>query len=439
MNPLREESVEKILKQLPVFERSKKAEQVFFEKLHRMADLQKVTQPAARNWFAWPRLAFAGSLATLFILVSGTVWAYQSSVTRGHFLYPWKKAVERAELAYASSPLQKVDAHLRFSDRRLDEAHSIIQQNPSLAWLFQTAFAHGDEIHLDTEEEIFLAETLTDMRSEVSQASEIVETAMSKVEDVQNALIKIETATDRHLESLDQLEKQTSKNTQAIVKKIAQEEDDHLASVLDAEDEIEEARGKKLEHVQIKLLKREMKREQRHERAEEELQKALELLGSLPEEEQKDFTEKMERAKEALESGKFGRVKGLSKALKNSMEHEGKRQIEGEGRVEKPMKEKENKARRFNETKSQDEKEKPAVKSEALSNENEKLKEESKMEEALRSKEDVAKGRLKKIPLIDPNDLEDFKDLEDFDAPVDLTKKIRLADPENALHRKFKP
>lgn len=426
MNPLHEESVEKILKRLPQFERSKKAEQAFFAKLHRMA---KIEHPI-RGWFSWPRLSFAGSLATLFILVSGTVWAYQSNVTRGHFLYPWKKAVERMELASASSSLQKVDAHLRFSDRRLEEARSIIQQNPSLAWLFQTAFAHGDEIHLDTEEEIFLAETLTDMRSEVSQASEIVETAISALEDLQKALSKIETATDRHLESLEELEKQTSKNAQAVVKKIAQEEDDQLAKVLDAQDEIEEARGKKLERVQIKLLRRELKRQQRSEQAQEALQKTLRLFESLPQEERKDLSEKMERAKEALESGKFGRVKGLSKALKSRMENM-ERRIE-EQRPDKepsgePGKEQGKKPRRFD-LKPETIK-KQADESLPIELKDLKSSEEETPESAERvKKERRAEELIKKIPLIDP---EDIKNVGDFDEPINPTKKIHLVDPED--------
>lgn len=435
MNPLNENRVEKILRQMPQFERDKKAERIFFEKLHRMAGIEPT-----HGWFEWPRLAFAGSLAALFIFVSGTVWAYQSSVTLGHFLYPWKKAAERIEIAFASTPLQKVDAHLRFSDRRLDEARFLIQQNPSLAWLFQTAKAHGDEIHLDTKEEIFLADTLADMRREVSLASEIVETAMSAVEDVQKALVKIEAATDRHIEKLEQLEKQTSKNTQAIVKKIAREEDDHLSSVLDAKDEVDEARGKKLERVQIKLLKREMKREKRHEQAKEELQKTLELFRSLPQKEQKDLSEKMDRAKEAFESGKFGRVKGLSKALENrmeNMERKMEKERQAEEPAEEPAKEKEKKVNIYNDPKLSPPKpetiQKRADESSFLELKN--VKGAERIENDDRTKE-----RIKKIPLIDPNDIQDFKDIEDFDKEQDIEtnedkkdKEIRLADPEDVM------
>ncbi|GEM_PF-3833130 len=392
MSPINEKQVEKILGSLPRFERDKKAERIFFEKLHGMAAEIEPTH----GWFMWPRLAFVGSLTAFFILVSGTMWAYQSNVTRGHFLYPWKKSAERIELAYASSSRQKIDAHLRFSDRRLSEAENIISKNPSLAWLVPAARAHGDEIHLDTQEEIFLAETLTDMRSEVSQASEIVETAMDKIEEIHEALAKIEAITDKHIENLEGLEKRTSKNAKAIVRKIAQEEDDHLSAVLDAEEEIEEARIKKLERVQIKFLRREVKRQQRSQQAQEELQKTFELFESLPEEEQKDLTEKMERAKEALRSGKFGRVKGLSRALKN--------------RIEKNEREPER-------TEKKEKKDEIRFKKQELRNE--KVKSEIKSETKI--KPEIKKEKITKA----------LEEPDDFDAPVDPAKKMRLVDPED--------
>ncbi|MBI2638009.1 hypothetical protein HYW83_00255 [Candidatus Peregrinibacteria bacterium] len=344
MNPLNENQVEKILGHLPQFERSKKAERVFFEKLHRIA-AQKTkieaaeTRSEASGWFSWPRLSFArlslaGSLAALVLMTAGTVWAYQPSTTRGHFLYPWKQAAEKIEFAFSRTPLQKIDAHLRFSDRRLSEAENIIAKNPSLAWLAPAARAHEGEIHLETEEEIFLAETLEDMRKEVSAASEIIEVKISKPADARKALEKIEVAAERHVEVLSKIEKKSEEKIKKIVKRIVDEEDEHLAVIVEAREAVKAAEARKESKVTIQFKKREEKEEKRggdkekHEaklenRAEEakdEFKEVFEFFEKLPEEKKKELQEKMERAREALEEGKFGRTKGLSRAILNDIE-----------------------------------------------------------------------------------------------------------------------
>lgn len=334
MKPLNEQELEKLLKTLPKFERSAKAEAKFFKKLDAMAQEKKVAPFGLEEktvWFAWPKLALAGSFAAFILIVGGTFAAYQPTVTRGTFLYPWKQAGERVELAVAFTSLQKVDAHVRFSDRRLSEAENIIAKNPSLAWLAPKVSAHEGELHLDTEEAVYLAETLADMRQEISLASEIVEVKISQPAEVEKALAKIEVAAERHVEVLTKMEEKGEITVKEIVKRIAEEEDEHLAVVVEAREVVKAAEVRKEARVMIQLKKRtekeekheikESKLEDRKEQAQQELKEAFEFFEKLPEEKKKDLQEKMERAREALEEGKLGRTKGLSRAILNEIEH----------------------------------------------------------------------------------------------------------------------
>lgn len=329
MKPLNEQELEKLLKTLPKFERSAQAEAKFFKKLESAILQRKIAQETengeqktAIGWLRWPKLALAGSFAAFILLVGGTFAAYQPTVTRGTFLYPWKQAGERVELAVAFTSLQKVDAHVRFSDRRLEEAENIIAKNPSLAWLAPKVSAHEGELHLDTEEAVYLAETLADMRQEISLASEIVEVKISQPAEAEKALAKIEVAAQRHVEVLAKMEEKGEVTVKEIVKRIAEEEDEHLAVVVEAREAVKAAGIRKEPRVMIQLKKqvKELKLEDRKEQAQQELKEAFEFFEKLPEEKKKDLQEKMERAREALEEGKLGRTKGLSRAILNEIE-----------------------------------------------------------------------------------------------------------------------
>lgn len=422
MNPLDDKQVEKILGNLPVFERDKKAERIFFEKLHRMA---VETKPAAA-WFFWPRLRLAGSFVALFILAVGTVWAYQPSTTRGHFLYPWKQAAEKVELAFAFTSLQKVDAHLQFSDRRLKEAEYIVGNstgNPALtSWLLPLALAHEEDIHLDSPQAVNLALTLGDMRSEISQASAIVEKSLTKTADASRALEKIELTADRHLEALVKIEKKAAPEVKKIVKKVADEVDEEVARVVEAREVVSEALVRKEENVKVQFARREEKKTEkkveREENAQQEIQETIKLFQALPAKDKEVFAEKIEMALEALEAGKFGRAEGLSRALQNRIE-----QFPEKSRLDeqKEQEEKEEKARReksfeeFREEKNPQQRPEPRPEVQPGEKRQERFKEVKPPEEKLPKVEGAEDDEDEEDDALD-EDLEDVEDFELFDV-----------------------
>lgn len=315
MENLSEEQIEKTLRTMPKFELSKKGEALFFKKLHALAAEQQ-EEKAQIQWFTWPRFVFAGSfvaVAALFIL---TIIVYQPTVTHGKALYALKQAGEKVELVFASSSMKKVDAHLKFSDRRLSEAEHIINKSQALAWLIRTALADGGEIDLNPEESLNLELTLADISKETSLASNIIETEISTPSEAMLALSKIEKTAEKHVESLTALGQKTSLHVRQLIQKTVLEEDEKLASTIEEQDKVAEAVALKLDSVEIRILKA----EKREYQANEELQKALDLFNSLPEEQKTALAEKMERAKEALQNNKLGRAKGLSRALMNQLE-----------------------------------------------------------------------------------------------------------------------
>lgn len=336
MQKINDHDVEKLLSSLPRVERDPQHEALFFEKLNRLAQKKELPEKNRHTWrhtFRFPQFVAVITAALLIIFTGSFAWAYQSSVTRGTFLYPLKQMGERVELAFARSPFQKVETHLKFGDRRFEEAGHIVERHPTLlAGALPVAKAHEDEIHLDTEEKLALAETLRDMRGEVTAASVIIEQSMTKPVEVEKALGRIELATDRHVEGLKKLEKKTKKEVKQIIRLVADEEDAHLATVVEAQEEVKEAMAAKREAITVRFQKREEKETDRKKEAEQEVKATLELFAKLSKSEKKKFELKIEMVQEALKQEKFGRALGLSRALQNRMES--KKNIEVEKKEE---------------------------------------------------------------------------------------------------------
>lgn len=323
MQKLNNQDLEKLLQSLPKVERDRTHEAVFFQKLNHLAQKKESFEKKPAWWqgFRFPQFVAAMTALLLIIFTGGFAWAYQPSITQGTFLYPLKKAGERVELAFARSPFKKVETHLRFGDRRFKEAEYIIEHHPTLLAVFlSTAKAHGDEIHLDTKEKAALAATLRDMYGEVTAASVVIEQSLSKPAEVEKALGRVELTTDRHVEGLKQLEKKTKKEVKQIIHLVTDEEDSHLASVVEAREEVKEAVTAKQEVITIHFKKREEKVADRKREAEQEVEETLEIFAQLLTPEKEKFEVKIEMVQEALEQEKFGRALGLSRALQNRME-----------------------------------------------------------------------------------------------------------------------
>lgn len=322
MNPLTEEQIEQLLKQLPHYERNSKAEAVFYRKLQ--ASSEGLGEGKKMRFFAWPRFAFATGLVAVLLLTVGTVFAYQPSVTRDNFLYPLKQTAEKIELASAFSEMDKIDAHLRFSDRRLEEAQNIILENPSLSFFVPAALAHEGEVHLSSESAINFADTLADMHMEVSLASEIVETQIVEPYEADQALTRIENATDRHIIVLKKFSDHPAVEVRTIVEDVSGDEDASLAAMVEAHETVKHALAKKdtSVKVQLKMKLRAERKAKREDQATEELNQTQKAFDQLTDDQKKEFSKKIDMAKEALANGKFGRTEGLSRALLRQMKKE---------------------------------------------------------------------------------------------------------------------
>lgn len=318
------QEVEKILAEMPKFERGRAADELFYAKLYKAAETTEPTEMIEKksffSWLKFPRFAFSGAFAVLLIIASGIFWAYQPGVTYGHALYGLKRAVEQVELAFAFSPLSKVDAHLNFSDRRLEEANNIMGKPSAVAFLLQTAFADEGEVDLTAEEENNLEKTLDDMKSEVDKASEIIETRVTEPGRARSALERIEQVTDRHIETLAKLEKRVRPpRIKEMVRRISGNEDLRMAIVTEAREDVAQALEKRERNVKLILQIQRERMVDRRKEAGQEMQKALEHLETLPLLNQQEFQFKIETVKDAFEKGKFGQAEGLSRAMQKRM------------------------------------------------------------------------------------------------------------------------
>lgn len=326
MNPLdpsdvSEQELENVLRTLPRFTRSEEKEKLFLAALE-----DRLTPVVKSSWFAgW--FALRGIACAVVVLVVTAAWSYQPSVTRGHFLYSLKKNIERGELATAFSSVRKIDTHVRFAERRLGEAEYIVDEEPKLAAVISVARAHVGDIHLDAQSTLHLAETLQEMLSEIAIASEIIEKEVELPADIERALNKIEAVTDKQVDRLAQIEKKVSAEVSTIVQVIAREQDEHLASVVEAHEDFKVALEEKKPVMRVKVMKAREKKvaadgrvKDRKTKAAEELQVTLDLYGQLTATQQEPFKEKVSAATSAIAEGKFGRAEGLSRAVYKRLE-----------------------------------------------------------------------------------------------------------------------
>lgn len=354
MNPqdLSESDIENLLRSLPLYERAKDKEKLFYARLRELAARKEEEFEAEKSRFAFFsgfRHAFAfASVAVILLFVATIGFSLSPKVTRGHFLYGVKRAEEGVELAFARAPLSRVNTHLRFASRRLDELEELFKGNPELFRLVSLAHAHLEDSELDPR----IHETLHDYYAENTKAAkEIVK--IEEVPVVTKALEAIERTQEKHVEKLENLLPKVAEVAKPVIVEVITVVEEHQTEVIEKKVEVARKQGEGKEKVVISLTPIEVvvekikekpltlietERAVREEKAKEELGKAKErFLGiqAALEEVVKEpkvtlspevsrlpsfMEEKLREAEEAFDGGDFTKVRGLSKALETFSE-----------------------------------------------------------------------------------------------------------------------
>ncbi len=305
MNLHSDEQLEKLLKALPRFERNYTADKAFRKTLRGSVSWVQ--------WFGVFRVALSGGLAMAFIVTSSSVWAaYQPNVTRGHILYPVKKTAENVELVLSFSPQQKMETHLRFSNRRLREAQELITlRDESAASILTEA-------------------TLNEMRTEVLLASQIAQSGIFSTQEARPALQQLESSVENHVTTLTRMGTQNARAIREVLKNSQEREDEHLSTIVEANEEVKDAVKEKRQKVHFTLLPQitpevegAVRNEYRGEAAHAVTTTRI-IFNELAPEQQATLEFRMGRAEEALREGQMGRAQGLSRALQKKMGKESK-------------------------------------------------------------------------------------------------------------------
>lgn len=300
MEPITQEQLESLLLELPRITPGGALDAKFYA-----AHYPETARAPRLGIFSWPRLAASFIAAIIFLFTGLTALAYRDSVTPESALYGIKRAAEKIELALAFGDQNEIDAHLKFSDRRLNEAENAVKRETKMR-------------------------VLSEMRKAVEESARLTEERIENSEAAEIALAKIESRTEAHVERLNLLMEKFSNDSRDAFERFAGEEDDALARAVEARERATAARENKIEKFRVRFMEREdaflateaaPTEKKRGEKAGEEFNKALSMFNALPEEEQEKFEEKIQMAADALKDEKFGRAKGLSWALQNRMEN----------------------------------------------------------------------------------------------------------------------
>lgn len=260
--------IEKLLHDLPRFNRSQRADDMFYEKLNGF--VEDSDESAGFFGLFARRFAFGTvALALVAFFATATV-AYRSDVVHGNFLYSLKEYGESMELAFAFSAEDKVNAHIRFSDRRLEEANSIISRYPAGISFIPVAFAENfSAINLNNEDAKNLDLTLSDMHTEIAAALDIAGTFEMEDDTAEKVIAKIETAVERHVQALDGMEKRTEDGTKNIIRKVSDGQKGFAAKVKDvkekAKTKLQERKRRKADIESHKIEKSEESESQKEE------------------------------------------------------------------------------------------------------------------------------------------------------------------------------
>lgn len=334
-------SLEQKLNRLPKGKLSKKADLLIRMRLLRASFSATAPKP---SFLPILKPIVAMTLIIILVMSAGTsAYAYGSDkVTRGHLLYGLKRAIEREEMKLSRTPMEAVKLHSKFTKRRLAEAAVLSRAlETSVAGEAPAGTTTGTAVKDSAEEH--LARTIVDADESAGRASRmsarisepaaakaalemVAETRMDQEEALQRLAGTIglsasdETVDDIVLE-LDAIKKEKRRLFQAIGDlnrgKKETEDTDVIGTTTPGQDETAatstpESTSESLKNIEsrIEAIKQELTKQQVPPKKIENFSRRLE--------------KKLNKAKEAIDQGKWNQAEGLlraSEALTNNSEH----------------------------------------------------------------------------------------------------------------------
>lgn len=267
----------------------------------------------------------------VLLLVVGTTFMFQPGVTRGDALYPIKQAAESMELFFTRSPLSRVNTHLKFADRRMEELKLLLGARREAGFI-STAYAQGAAASALTETPAMnaVSATLADMVNSTESAMQTAE-AITNPQDAKTALSSISQAQGAQVQALDILTKGAPAETQLMLEQAALTTATNQAEVVEvkvAVDEIvqsgqtnvtiefDDEDGDEDDSENLKEFKEDAEEEIKE--AQEKIEKAKrELAKASAPDAQKlvaHAEDTLAKAVAALAAGNFGEARGLAKA-----------------------------------------------------------------------------------------------------------------------------
>lgn len=243
-----------ILPKFPAKKLSRSADIRLRYKLHALALEQKLTNLSALSML--PKAAAMGIVFLVLVASGSGIYAYSStSVTAGTTLYPIKIALEKIEEQINTSENHTGEVHMKFVERRLDEAEHIIQdqyKNPKEG--DQNLTKTLEEIHteiIDTTAHSDEAVPEDISRQYITRLKHLSEEAQQKKRD--DSVIKSLSETTELIEKKGDEEKNENKDDVELKEKIDYSEhndepDTHTEKIMrDATPE--ETRKDEIKHV----------------------------------------------------------------------------------------------------------------------------------------------------------------------------------------------
>lgn len=153
-------------------------------------------QPQSFGWFQIFRVV-GGIVILLLATSSGLAWAAEASLP-GDMLYPVKATFESIEEAVVKEPVQKVQVHLKRSNKRVEEIKTSVEEQKSEETIQTLTDAYTTELTKTTEAVAEVAETKKTTDATVHETVEKHVEVLEKVQEVvpTESQVAVETALD---------------------------------------------------------------------------------------------------------------------------------------------------------------------------------------------------------------------------------------------------
>jgi hypothetical protein len=231
------ETAFEIKENVPVVSPSEAYKLALKERLLATIGREVVTKPAVPRCILWsPRLYPRIALAILIIcgILFGSVYASAKSLPDSP-LYPLKKAVENTQIFLTLDSLDKASLHLKFAQRRINEAEAMIEKNKSNA----------------------VKKVLAEYKDQLAKSLAKAREAKKKGKNTEEVYEKVSEATLKHQEVLSEIyEKVPEQAKPAIEKAIEKSIKGHEEALKAISGEKREEMKKKEEEMKKKVEKR---------------------------------------------------------------------------------------------------------------------------------------------------------------------------------------